>query len=79
CNFLRAILEKTANFLGYGSWKDVVSNDENRAKVLKLLNHYSHSSLSEIENSSLQLEEKAIFIAAFNEFFTKFNWSVNND
>ena len=80
CNFFRAILEKTANFLGYvGGWKCLLPDDENKAKIAKILNNYSHASLAEIENGSLQGEEKAIFISTFNKFFSKFNWSINND
>ncbi len=79
CNFFRAILEKTANFLGYsGGWAKLLTENENKAKVKKLLDHYSHGNLAEIENPFLQLEEKEIFVSAFNDFITTFHWGYNN-
>lgn len=47
-NLFRALLEKTANFLGYDNWYYCVSR-ENRQALVKLLNHYSHNKLSELE------------------------------
>lgn len=80
CNFFRAILEKTANFLGYvGGWRALLPDDANREHIAKLLNTYSHNSLAEIEDSSLQLAEKELFKTAFSAFFEKFNWSCSND
>lgn len=80
CNFFRAILEKTANFLGYvGGWRALLPDDANREHIAKLLNTYSHNSLAEIEDSSLQLAEKELFKTAFSTFFAKFNWSCSND
>lgn len=79
-NFFRAILEKTANFLGYSDgWSCLLPENENKRELVQMLNQYSHNSLAEIEVNVLREDEKAIFIEAFNAFFTKFNWSVNND
>lgn len=79
-NFFRAILEKTANFLGYlDGWSCLLPENENKRELVQMLNQYSHNNLAEIEVNVLREDEKAIFIEAFNEFFTKFNWSINND
>lgn len=77
CNFLRSILEKTANFFGYNGWQDLLhDNALQHEYIAKLLNSYSHNSLAEIEYSSLELSEKEIFKREFNNFFEKFHWKV---
>lgn len=75
-NLFRAILEKTANFLGYSKWSDLLDEDEAKKIVVKQLNLYSHSSLSEIESKHLTAEEKSAFKETFESFTTKFHWRV---
>jgi len=79
-NFFRAILEKTANFLGYSDgWSNLLIENEHKPVLIRLLNLYSHNNLAEIEMAHLQEEEKEIFKTAFNGFIVKFNWSCDND
>lgn len=78
-NLFRALLEKTANFLGYSGWSDLLDESESKNIVVKQLNLYSHSSLSEIEASRLTDEEKEAFKHTFEGFTTKFHWRVVRD
>ena len=76
-NLFRAVLEKTANFLGYKKWSDILDDDENKKIFVKMLNSYSHNSLSEIESTYLQVEEINAFKEIFDAFVEKFHWSCN--
>ena len=73
-NLFRALLEKTANFLGYNSWGECL-NEDNRNEFARLLNIYSHSRLSEIESRELSSNEKDIFKTAFDQFIQDYKWS----
>lgn len=72
-NLFRALLEKTAIFLGYDNWYDCVSR-ENRQLFVKLLNHYSHNKLSELEWKELPDDDKKLLEEAFESFITNFKW-----
>lgn len=77
-NLFRALLEKTANFLGYAKkWSDLLDDDDNKKIFVKMLNTYSHSSFSEIEATRLQVEEINAFKETFDTFVKKFHWSCN--
>lgn len=78
-NLFRALLEKTANFLGYKKWSDILEENDNKKLLVKILNHYSHSSLSEIEASKLQTEDINAFKETFDTFKKKFHWSCENE
>lgn len=72
-NLFRALLEKTANFFGYDNWYDCVSW-ENGQVLVKLLNHYSHNRLSELEWRELPDDDKKLLAEAFESFITNFKW-----
>ena len=75
-NLFRAVLEKTKNFLGYAqNWSCLLDDNGNKDKLTKLLNLYSHNSLSEIEAKQILPEDLAIFKDAFKAFIEKFHWS----
>lgn len=74
-NLFRALMEKTANFLGYKHWGALLDANEKKEKLIKLLNLYSHSSLSEIESKEIQTDELALFTETVNKFIEKFHWS----
>lgn len=75
-NLFRALLEKTAKFLGYtGTWSNLLEENDNKEKLTKLLNLYSHSSLAEIESKEILPEDLTLFQEAFRTFITKFHWN----
>ncbi len=43
---LRNLYEKTANFLGYSKWSELLPVDERESYVARIMTFYSHSSLS---------------------------------
>lgn len=77
-NLFRALLEKTANFLGYSKkWSDLLDDSESKKVFVKQLHQYSHNSLSEIEAHPLSSKEIESFKVCFEAFINKFHWSCN--
>ena len=75
-NQFRALLEKTANFLGYpGGWGELLSGP-NASLVTKVLNLYSHDRFADIDTSEVAAEYKAAFSGEFQEFLKRFNWGA---
>ena len=64
-NFLRNLFEKTATFLGYMDWKDLLPREADDAAKLsyakRILDISSHSQYSGEEVSSLNPREKVIW------------------
>lgn len=80
-NFLRNILEKSATFLGYGHWEDLLSNETASDRVgfsRRILNLYSHSKFSGEEMHVIQDEEKEIFVRIFNGFKDRHGFKLTN-
>lgn len=73
-NLFRALLEKTANFLGYNDWSECISKEENKEEIKRLINLYSHSKLSELESGSLKSADKELFVETFNNFIKDFKY-----
>lgn len=72
-NLFRALLEKTANFLGYPEgWKKLI--EKHGKDFIQTLNHYSHGSLSDLESNDLSEEDKKAFKEAFSSFIEEFKW-----
>lgn len=61
-NFLRNLLEKTATFLGYDHWKELIPvvNVEDREAYVMRINQYSHSSHSDYESYELPDNDKRV-------------------
>lgn len=74
-NLFRCLLEKTANFLGYNDWRDCILGAK-RQEFIRLVNHYSHDRLSDLENKELSSENKILFETIFNDFVKEFKWKV---
>lgn len=74
-NQFRALLEKTANFLGYSKgWGSLLTGPD--AELLtQILNLYSHDRFADIESSMVYEEYKQAFKDAFQDFLTKFGWA----
>lgn len=73
-NLFRGILEKTANFLGYSSWTMCLEKGDNQKKIIRLVNFYSHSKLSELETKQVPSEHKELFKDCFDDFINRFHW-----
>jgi len=75
-NLYRALLEKTANFLGHERWKDCLKDDTTGETLIKLIDHYSHNGLSDLDAKDLPVTEREDFSKSFNFFMSKFNWGA---
>lgn len=75
-NQFRALLEKTANFLGHtGGWGDLLVGPD-AVLVTKVLNLYSHDRFADIDTSEVAEEYKEAFRNEFQEFLKKFRWAA---
>ena len=79
-NLFRALLEKTANFLGYsGGWKEILSEKGHGRTLIRTFDHYSHNSLSDLEPKDLSEDNKNDFKEAFRLFIQEFKWGISTD
>ena len=75
-NQFRALLEKTANFLGHrGGWGDLLTGPD-AALLTRVLNLYSHDRLAELDSSEVAEEYKQALKSEFQEFLRAFRWAV---
>lgn len=75
-NQFRALLEKTANFLGYtGGWGDLLRGPD-AALLTKVLNLYSHDRFGDIDTSEVAAEYKEAFTNEFQEFLKTYRWAA---
>lgn len=72
-SFLRQILEKTATFLGYENWLDLLPSD-NIPYYNRIINLSSHSKVSSEEVGLLNPQEKALLEYLLSHLFEKFNF-----
>lgn len=79
-SMFRNLLEKTSNFLGYKRWDLCINYDINdRARIIRLINFYSHDSLSDLDDKDIMEEEYLLFKETFEKFLNDYKWSDNND
>lgn len=71
-NIFRALLEKTANFFGHDHWKKCLEGGEHKEAFVKIIDHYSHNKLSDLEYRDLTDIEKEEFKEAFRFFMNEF-------
>lgn len=75
-NQFRALLEKTANFLGHtGGWGDLLVGPD-AALVTKVLNLYSHDRFADIDAVEVAEEFKEAFRSEFQEFLKTYRWAA---
>lgn len=72
-NLMRNLLEKTAHFLGYNSWKDLI-NEEDKDSYIKRINMYSHSNHSALEVKELEQYEKEFLKRIYQKFILEYKW-----
>lgn len=75
-NIFRGVLEKTANFLGYGpEWDKCINKDlENRDEIIRLINFYSHDSLSELDDKLISKDVTELLKMSFEKFIEDYKW-----
>lgn len=76
-NLFRAILEKTANFLGYEQYKSLLTG-ENKDETYRILNVYSHSRIADMESQDIPSDHKRLFADMFNDFLKSYNWKIED-
>lgn len=75
-NQFRALLEKTANFLGHsGGWGDLLSGPD-AVLLTKVLNLYSHDRFSDLDSAEVADEYKSALKGEFQEFIKAFRWAA---
>ena len=72
-NLLRNLFEKTAHFLGYNNWKDLIK-EEDRESYIKRINFYSHSNHSVLEVKELEPQEKEFLKRIYKNFIENIKW-----
>lgn len=72
-NLMRNLLEKTAHFLGYNSWKDLI-NEEDKDSYIKRINLYSHSNHSALEAKELEQHEKEFLRRIYEKIILEYKW-----
>lgn len=74
----RNLLEKTATYLGYERWSDLIKYDgiteEKRREYTRKINLYSHNKISDLENAELKEKEKEMLKKLFNNFIKEYRW-----
>lgn len=76
-NLMRNLLEKTALFLGYTNYKELIPDEsKNKDEFLKLLAEYSHGTHPDFEVNMLTQREKEIFKEQFEEFTRIYQWKL---
>ncbi len=78
-NIFRALLEKTANFLGYDHWKKCLEGGEHREAFTKIIDQYSHNKLADLEYRDITDDEKEEFKSAFRFFMEKYDWGTKTN
>jgi hypothetical protein len=68
---LRNLYEKTANFLGYSEWSDLLPDENREAYISRVMNFYSHSSLSSEQIAEPTDPEKQIVKFLFNHLINE--------
>lgn len=74
--FLRNIFEKTATFLGYSKWEELLPADNREAYAKRILNLLSHSKQSGEETPILSNNDKNTFRYIFNTFMELNNFKI---
>ncbi|GAA2035958.1 AAA family ATPase [Agromyces tropicus] len=73
-NQFRALLEKTANFLGHkGGWGELLTGPD-AALLTRVLNLYSHDRFADLESSEVSDEYSDALKGEFQVFLKSFRW-----
>lgn len=80
-NFLRNILEKTATFLGYTRWEDLLPQESRSAYYKRIMDISSHSKHHGVESSIIEENDKRVLRYLVNEVIMPtyhFKSNINN-
>ncbi|MBS0556766.1 MAG: AAA family ATPase [Proteobacteria bacterium] len=72
-NMLRRVMEQTANFFGFNSWRDCVrpeTDDPDKTLYERIINLMSHGDYSVFEAREMMEENKNLFRRIFRQFIT---------
>ena len=72
-NLLRNLLEKSAHFLGYVTWRELINEDDKEAYI-KRINSYSHSDHTDLEIEQLEPQEVNLFKRLYDNFIDETKW-----
>lgn len=72
-NLMRNLFEKTAHFLGYSSWKNLI-NEDDKDLYIKRINLYSHSDHSALDVKELEQHEKEFLKRLYEKFVLEYKW-----
>ena len=82
-SLFRNLLEKTATYLGYINWGDLLVGEgiteENRQGYIRRINLYSHNKHSELEYQELIPAEKEMLKLLFSNFIQEFKWEITSN
>lgn len=74
----RNLLEKTAVYLGYDNWGELIVgegvSEENRKGYIRRINLYSHNKISGMEYKELKVHEMNLLKLLFGNFMKEFKW-----
>lgn len=74
----RNLLEKSASFLGYNNWGDILladgMSDEDRKAYIRFINSASHNKVSDLEVKELKPHEKNLLKLLFETFKREYKW-----
>jgi len=74
----RNLLEKTATYLGYNKWGDLITisgiSEDERQGYIRKINFYSHNKHSELDSKELEQHEKNMLKLLFENFIKEFKW-----
>lgn len=78
-NMFRILLEKTSNYFGYKKYDECLPDKDYKKEIIKLINLYSHGSLSEFEYADLTEHEKNIFTKSFYDFINYYKMEAKDE
>lgn len=74
----RNLLEKTASFLGYNNWGELLiadgMSDSDRKAYIRFINLSSHNKISDLEEKELKQNEKNLLKLLFDNFKREYKW-----
>ncbi|WP_062374315.1 hypothetical protein [Halomonas sp. KX33721] len=76
-NFLRNIIEKTATFLGYKQWNELLKKlpNDDQDVMERMLNLYSHSAHAGEEVADIKSNDKENLIKLIKDFTQTYSFS----